>query len=203
MNFARKIEEKNPEALIELIRVLLKPIQVNEFLRVIESKSDLLPRLSCDFFMKEINQYTNKIKQNNKDFLINLNKDPVLPSPWHKERYVKCLSYIGEDKKNPYFGGKWTQDDNHRINIFLPWGIVIVNGGNHSISTGIICGEGTLVPTEVYDLSSLLNEVKTDGENYILIKNNQILDSVYDVRTAAVFEIGRLLQKHNIIPMHI
>lgn len=82
-------------------------------------------------------------------------------------------------------------------------GLVFVEGGNHSIATGMIIGEGTLVPQSVYDISSLLDKVKCDGVNYISLETNEILAPVTDVRIGSIFEIGKLIKKHNILPMHI
>jgi hypothetical protein len=83
----------------------------------------------------------------------------------------------------------------------LPWGIAFVNGGNHSISVGIVGGEGVLQPNEVYDMSKMLDLVQCDGQHYRAVSNGQILDRVHDTRIAAVFEVGRMLRTHRITPM--
>jgi hypothetical protein len=169
---------------------------------------------SHNFFMPncqnfELQSTWNKETLRSEDFLIHLNRDPVLPCPWNRSRYISNISHIGTNKilNKPVwsnYGGEWKQDTtNHFVSIWLPWGIAFVNGGNHSISVGIINGEGTLVPKDVYDMSFLLEKVKCNGEHYILIENNEVLDTVNDIRIAAVFEIGRILHRNKIIPMHI
>lgn len=52
-------------------------------------------------------------------------------------------------------------------------------------------------------MSFLLDKIKCDGVNYISLDTNKILAPVTDVRIGAIFEIGRLIKKHNTLPMHI
>lgn len=210
MDFASEVEEKNPKALIDLVRVLLKPLQFDYLVSCIESENHHSKKSmkSFDFFMPnssiDLQFAPNYPILDSNLFLIDLKKDSIFPGPWERNRYINCLSYIGSSKECGDFGGKWQQDfSNHHSHILLPWGIVFVEGGNHSIASGIICGEGTLVPNNVYDMSSLLSKMKCDGRYYISTETNQIIASVDDIRIAAVFEIGRLLKKHNIMPMHI
>lgn len=216
MNFAVSLEEKNPRGLFDLIRILLRPLQSELLISPIEYEEHNFNKelQSHKFFMPncqllELQNTLNKPILKNDNFLIHLNRDPILPGPWNRDRYISSLSNIGTNKilnKSVWsnYGGEWKQDiSNHFVSIWLPWGIAFVNGGNHSISVGIINGEGTLVPKDVYDMSFLLEQVKCDGENYILIENNEVLDTVNDIRIAAVFEIGRILHRNKIIPMHI
>lgn len=216
MDFAISLEEKNPRGLLDLIRILLRPLQSELLISSVEAEEHKSHKgvSSHKFFMpncKNLNlQYTwDKQKYNNEDFLIHLNRDPILPCPWKRRDYISTISHIGTNKllNKPLlsnYGGEWKQDtSNHFVSIWLPWGIAFVNGGNHSISVGIINGEGTLMPTDVYDMNFLLEKVRCDGKNYILIETNEVLDSVNDIRIAAVFEIGRILHRNKIIPMHI
>lgn len=204
MSFASKLESANPNALVDLIRVLLKPLQTKLLLLSIESQKhhpmEILNHYK--FFMPNgpinIQSQSTGIELDKNDFLINLNKDPILPCPWNPDRYVQALSQIGLTKSR----GEFKQDPiNHHVSIWLPWGIAFVNNGNHSIATGILGGEGVIIPTYVSDMRHMINEIKCDGINYISIDDTQILDSVNDVRIGAVFEIGRMLQKHKIMPM--
>lgn len=215
LNFALDLEKENTRGLVDLMRILLRPLQSELLISSIEAEEHKSNNelLSHNFFMPncqflDLQSTWEKPKLKNEDFLIHLNRDPILPWPWYRSRYVSAISNIGANKINKPiwqdYGGKWEQDKvNHRISLWQPWGLAFVDGGNHSISVGIINGEGTLEPTDVYDMSFLLEKVKCDGENYILIESNQILDSVNSVRRAAVFEIGRILHRNNIIPMHV
>lgn len=118
---------------------------------------------------------------------LDLRTDILFPWPWHTDRMVDALSYIGRINDNP-----WKQDfGNHSVSLWLPWNIGFVNGGNHSITTGILMGEGSLVPTEVYDCASLMEVVHTDGRGWFL--NGEKIESVRSGTNAAVFEMGRLM----------
>ncbi len=96
------------------------------------------------------------------------------------------LADIGSAKGNP-----WVQDINHRVTLWLPWRIGFVRGGNHSIASGVLAGEGEVIPDTVYDMRYLLDIVSTDG--YYWYMSGKICERVSDYRTAAFFEIGRLL----------
>ncbi|MEK8414470.1 hypothetical protein P2O56_17665, partial [Escherichia coli] len=94
---------------------------------------------------------------------------------------------IGTHKGKP-----WKQDkNNHYVDLWLPWRIGFVHGGNHSITAGILAGEGSLIPEHVYDMSWMFELVRTDGNNWFV--EGQKAEAVKSGRSAAVFEIGRLL----------
>ncbi|WSH90097.1 DUF6710 family protein (plasmid) [Escherichia coli] len=77
------------------------------------------------------------------------------------------------------------------LTLWLPWRIGFVRGGNHSIASGVLAGEGEVIPDTVYDMRYLLDIVSTDG--YYWYMSGKICERVSDYRTAAFFEIGRLL----------
>ncbi|WP_320407439.1 DUF6710 family protein [Klebsiella pneumoniae] len=60
-----------------------------------------------------------------------------------------------------------------------------------SIASGVLAGEGEVIPDTVYDMRYLLDIVSTDG--YYWYMSGKICERVSDYRTAAFFEIGRLL----------
>lgn len=139
--------------------------------------------------------YSDLIKKLDTHKDIDLSKDLVLPSPWKRDRYIKCISNIGEGRAC----GKWEEiTTNHSITLLLPLGIALVNGGNHSISTGIIQGEGVISNAAVYDISPLYEYVKCDGLNYIRISDGVIINKVPNIEFAAIFEIGRLMVQNSI-----
>ncbi|WP_319950300.1 DUF6710 family protein, partial [Klebsiella pneumoniae] len=82
-------------------------------------------------------------------------------------------------------------NSNHYVELWLPWRIGFVGGGNHSITAGILAGEGTLIPEHVYDMSWLFELVRTDGNHWFV--DDHKVEAVKSGRSAAVFEIGRLL----------
>lgn len=95
--------------------------------------------------------------------VISLNRDLVLPWSWKKPRSVTCIAEIGKGRRS----GEWRQDhNNHYVNLWLPMGIAWVGSGNHSISAGIIQGEGHITPENVYDISNVYEYVYCDGVNY-------------------------------------
>jgi hypothetical protein len=121
---------------------------------------------------------------------IRLNKDLILPCPWKRERLIDAISNIGEERR----WGEWKQDfKNHFVELWLPLGIAWVNGGNHSIATGIFQGNGTVKPESTYDISEYYDYIYTDGRNYFSKKDNLVIAPVEDVDFAAIFEIGRLM----------
>ncbi|ENT6626225.1 DUF6710 family protein, partial [Salmonella enterica subsp. enterica serovar Senftenberg] len=120
------------------------------------------------------------------DFPLALATAKILPWPWGESSYRSALADIGSAKGNP-----WVQDINHRVTLWLPWRIGFVRGGNHSIASGVLAGEGEVIPDTVYDMRYLLDIVSTDG--YYWYMSGKICERVSDYRTAAFFEIGRLL----------
>ena len=154
---------------------------------------DRLPDLFyLDFFfpLNKITQSSEFYLRDKPQFEIELARDIVLPTPWKKDRYVNALATIGTGKRM----GKWEPDDTtHKISVVLPWRIGFVTGGNHSITEGILTGEGKVFANEAFDMSPLLQRVHCDGKTYRETMTNRILDEVSDPRRAAVFEIGRLI----------
>nr|WP_152624096.1 DUF6710 family protein [Cupriavidus sp. IDO] len=72
---------------------------------------------------------------------LGLARDIVLLCAWNMQRYVGALACIGKEKFDDR-DTTWRQDYNHGVTLWLPWGIGFVTGGNHSITAGILAGEG-------------------------------------------------------------
>ena len=206
MGFAQALANKNPVALIDLVRILLRPLQSELLLTAIENEMHGARHEieGYNFFMpcgpSDIQMPFDYPRLDSKKFLIQLNRDPVLPCPWNRDRYVGTLANIGHGKHC----GNWEQNtQNHSITLWMPWGVAFVNGGNHSIAAGILGGEGVLAPSEVYDMGGLLDLVYCDGKHYRFKQDGQVLDSVCDYKIAALFEVGRLMRRHRVTPMTI
>jgi hypothetical protein len=204
MTFSHELAENNPEALIDLVRILLRPLQSELLLSAIKNrKHEARGQIECyKFFMPtgptNIQMPWSKVQLNSNEFMVHLNRDPILPCPWHRDRYVSALANIGSGKSL----GSWKVDrNNHFISVWLPWGIAFVGGGNHSIGAGIVAGEGIVRPNEVYDMGDMLEKIRCDGEHYRSILDDRILSSVSDQKIGALFEIGRLLRAHKITAM--
>lgn len=204
MEFAKTLAQSNPSALVDLCRILLRPLQSELMLTAIQSALHEAREevLSAKFFMPYgpagIQSAFDYPRLDERNFLVHLNRDPVLPCPWHRDRYVGTLTHIGLERS----GNAWKEDArNHSITVWLPWGIAFVTGGNHSIATGIVGGEGCVHPREVYDMSNLLNLVSCDGKHFRSKQDGRLLDSARDYKIAALFEVGRLMLHHRVTPM--
>ncbi|MCS5945178.1 hypothetical protein LNP25_00830 [Klebsiella variicola subsp. variicola] len=90
------------------------------------------------------------------DYQLSLASDMVLPWPWSLQRFINNVSRIGS-----YRGSRGS-----RIIaiIMLSYGcpgvLALWVAGNHSITAGILAGEGTLIPEHVYDMSWLFELVR-------------------------------------------
>lgn len=199
MEIAHDIAKQNPAALLDLIKVLLRPRQSAFLLDSIQKAEHAsVDPISKEHFFCEgmasdrFNDYELP-RLNISDYKLYLNSDVLLPCPWYRDRTVSALSGIGTGKRK----GSWKQDPNHIVSLWLPWRIGFVGGGNHSIAAGIIAGEGCITPAEVTDFSHIFDEIVCDGEFYRDVKTGQKIAEVISPDIAAVFEIGRLMiQKH-------
>lgn len=200
MSMAGKIATDSPEGLRELVRALLRPLQSELMVAVAERSNHEAPRdiRSLDFFFN-----LNEVAESSEFYLrgkpvvrVELSNDIVLPAPWRRNRFASALANIGTGKKN----GTWSPDTNHSVTVWWPWRIAFVTGGNHSITAGILQGEGALIADEVYDLTPLFDRVTCDGKVYREAGTGRVIGQVTDPRRAAVFEIGRLMVKAGLTP---
>lgn len=188
------VAEKLPvKALPDLIRAIVLPVQSDLLLAVAEEGTDARPDMTPqEFFFDGLNQVLShdRMKEgelDGADYPLSLAIDLVLPWPWSLTRYIENVSGIGCHKGRP-----WKQDRvNHYVDLWLPWRIGFVRGGNHSITAGILAGEGTVIPEHVYDMSCLFERVRTNGIHWFV--DDQKVTTVKSGRSAAIFEIGRLL----------
>ncbi|MCY1168782.1 hypothetical protein D9M73_87870 [compost metagenome] len=191
MGIAKSIAKKSPGALRELVRALLLPLQAEHMVAVAEQVQHDAPAeiRYWDFFFRIENSSDYYLRSTPREVLT-LGRDVLLPTVWNRSRYFNALALIGTGKSL----GPWSQDeDNHSVSLLLPWRIGFVNGGNHSITAGILMSEGEVVASEVFDMTALLQRVRCDGKTYREIDTNRVLGEVTDARRAAVFEIGRLM----------
>ena len=205
METAQRIAQIDPLALTDLIRAIIRPLQSDYLLGVAEMGTDPFPNIDAwCFFGKAVREHlftddgmrflANKL--NNKNYRLNLAYDPILPWAWKDDRYISAIATIGKRKKT---GASWEQDSNHCVELWLPWGIGFVCGGNHSITAGILAAEGTLIPDSVYDMGFLFNDISCDGAYYLDRHTGKKLEKINDYRRAAIFEIGRIMQNHGYI----
>lgn len=183
------------EALPDFIRAVVRPLQSEFLLAVAEEGTDARPDLTPgEFFFSGLGQvldYTlmKATELNPDDYPLLLASEMILPWPWSLPRYIDNVSRIGSNKGSP-----WRQDNiNHYVELWLPWRIGFVTGGNHSITAGILAGEGTLIPKKVWDMTYLFERVRTDGVHWFV--DDRKIEAVKSWRSAAVFETGRLINK--------
>lgn len=185
--------------LLDVIRLLGKKKQTEHLIDLlyVKDESSLLKVTPEDVFFDPRVIITNDgkcmndlLKPIKSDIRINLKSDLILPCPWKRTRLINTISSIGEGK----ISEKWEQDyNNHYVDVWLPLRIAWVNGGNHSIASGIIQGVGEIKPENVYDISSVYDYVYTDGINYISKIDGGIISSVKNLEFAVIFEIGRMI----------
>lgn len=194
----------NEHPILDVVRLVGKTIQTKYLTSLLHHKDEtsLTSLLPGELFFdartylakdgKTINDFKKEVVTTKE---IELCSDLIIPWPWKRERLINTICNIGENRE----WGKWEQDKyNHYTELWLPMGIIWVEGGNHSISSGMLQGIGTLKPTHTYDISEIYEYIYTDGKNYYMKGDDSIVSKVVDIDFAALFEIGRLLKKNSI-----
>lgn len=216
LDVANEIAQRNPRGVPDLLRAVLRPLQSEYLVGVAELGRDPFVTMTPSelwgrFVGTKLWTAQGDIRGTCEDpqqYPVHLCRDVVLPWPWRVESFISTLATVGSSKIDPaapaylrHDRRKWTQDyHNHRVDVWLPWGIAFVSGGNHSICAGILVGEGVIIPNTVMDMGFLLNEVHCDGKNFIETGTEKILGPVTDPRTAAAFELGRLIRSADMPP---
>jgi hypothetical protein len=204
LELAGEVAAQEPRALVDLARLVGRPIQAAAMVRVLSIRGDSgVQAVEPDtlFFDtttpvtpdgRSLNDLTGRGAV---DREIDLARDLVFPWPWCRERLRSSLANIGPGR--PW--GPWSEDlTNHRIVLWLPIGVAWVGGGNHSITVGIVHGEGRLTPTEVWDISTVYDHVRCDGRAFVRVHDGQRLAPVTSWEAAGLFEIGRLMVEHSV-----
>lgn len=199
MSMAKKIAEHNPAGLSEFVRALLRPVQAEHLIAVAErgdhKAPDCLNKLEFFFELPLVAESLEFYLRDKPEIWVDLSKDIVLPTPWKRDGYANALANIGAGRVM----GAWAQDTlNHSVSVWLPWRIAFVTGGNHSITAGILAGEGRLLANEVFDLSPIFARVVCDGRTYRETGTQRVIGEVLCPRRAAVFEIGRMMIKFDV-----
>lgn len=203
VELAKEVANENPRGLLDVMRLYIRPLQTDLLLSCAQrpkhrARAEIAPH---ELFMPgvrlELTDHWRYPQLDADGFSVDLAKDPVLPCPWHRDRYVNALATIGTGKVS----GAWEQDRNHSAAVILPWGIACVFGGNHSMAVGILGGEGDVTPCEAWNMAGLLDKVRCDGLHYIEVQTGKPLCEVHNPKMGAVFEIGRLMLAHGITPL--
>lgn len=208
---AHNIAKENPNALIDYVRLLGRKMQGEYMCRTLSYREHEGYKL---VFKNERGWFGNftPITPDGKNAgeleisvddvkTVDLTKDIIIPWPWNNRRIVNALCHIGTGKSPAYDNDgdtSWRQDSNHQVKLYLPMGVAFVNGGNHSITSGIIQSEGFIKTAHVSDISPLFNYVYCDGLHFYKTADNVIIGDVYDLEFAAIFEVGRIMHKMGI-----
>lgn len=171
-------------------------------------ESDIFPRPDPEYYKlrqgisievsKERKEHDEKLNDYNstpKNISIDiyLGYDPIMTYPWNTGRLIRAYKSYGSHVSNP-----WIADRNHHAVLIQPFGITIIRGGNHSITTGILLNEGKIHVEASYDMSGLFPSIYTDGVHYFRTIDDSMYAPVNNFSMAAIFEIGKLIdrQKH-------
>jgi len=201
---AKKISEENPQALPDFVKLLGRKLQSDYMCRVAFSENEpqvpiLEPKLVWFDEFTELDSAGHRLydlkKNMNTTRALNLATDIILPWPWNLNRVASCISGIGLGRP----AGAWKQDPiNHNIEYWLPFGIGWVHGGNHSLMTGIVQGQGILTTDNVYDISDAFKYVEFNGRDFLRKSDGSKIQKAPELEFAAIFEVGRLMYEHGI-----
>lgn len=187
---------KDNEAIYTLLKAIMRPTQSEYLLAIAEKCQSKIPKLTADvLFFNGLDEYLytfpkHQISIDTNNYIVRLQNDIVLPWPWDTARYINATNNIGSS-----VGNKWQYRNNHVVDMWLPWKLVFVINGNHSIASGILNSEGHLPLRYLVNCSVLLETIHTDGIFWYV--NGKKTEKVNNYRHAAFFEIGRLLIKNS------
>ncbi len=120
---------------------------------------------------------------------VSIQSSAIIARPWNAQRLVISMQNLG-----PGLSWKsWRNSRNTHSVAWLPWPLIWVDNGNHSMTTAMLRHGGTLQCGETFDASPLLRAVRTDGENWIRVSDGQPFAKVRSVPMAALFTVGQRL----------
>jgi hypothetical protein len=146
--------------LLDVISLLAKETQFKHISFTLLHFDELIQNyINCNTLFFSENEPLTKDKKNLHDIIININtsrtinlsRDLIFPWPWEENRLSNTIARIGVGRSCETF----EQTPNHDTTLWLPLGLTWVHCGNHSISSAILQGEGSLLVNKVYDISPL------------------------------------------------
>ena len=184
-----------------LIKIIVERLNYEEALQAFEKEYDIQDNsLIEEIYLKiesylSLNRKMNPIERELKE--IDINKLPILLNPWNGERIL--YNFIDINDNNVFDGVRFSSNiKNHYL---YPMDIVVCNGANHSQLSARYQNKGKTVITEIKDFTPLYTNVKFDGVNYIVVKDNSIIEMEYDENilfySGVIFELGRYLIGEN------
>lgn len=201
LEIARLMARQDPKSLPLLLRLFGRAAQTRAMANVVREREDDPSDYDEAVFFDHGARLTKSGRRLNDlkrevaaPRAINLARDLIFPWPWYAGRIINCFCKLRPGGE----WGAWRQDRNHCVELWLPIGITWVHGGNHSITAGVLNGEGEIWPEITYDISKIYRNVTCDGVKYYRRFDGQTIGLVPDFEMAAVFEIGRLITKHKV-----
>lgn len=209
MQLATAIAEQEPAALVDLVALLGRKIQMDGIARLLVQSQPERGGMGMEIGAKQL-WFDDRLPltpsgSTLEDLIVRLprRRRPrvalrsavVLPWPWSRERFVDALCSIGPGRAR----GRWREDRrNHALLCWLPLGLRWVVGGNHSLTAGIAQGRGTVRVEEAYDLAPVYEHVVCNGTSFVRCHDQQVLGPIRSVHGAALFEIGRRMLRHGV-----
>lgn len=203
---AQKIKEKFPEtatdALLDLIRIIMRKIQSEHMLSAY-TQQEHGAITEINYFqhwfgdVRTFYNYKDKhliVLEDNKNLEeqvnLKLGFDIVLPTAWSPNSIYSNLGVIGTEERKL---GQFRQDTNHSVEVMMPMRIGFVSGGNHSISQGVVTSNGVITPSTIIDVSKCLEVISFDGLNWIDNKKEVVIGKPRYKEFGWVWEISKLL----------
>lgn len=187
------------DTLLYLQKIICNSIQYSDFAYAALSRphsapegfdsSSFRPRNQND--LKRVDIYDHPI-------FINGVQNPIVTCPWHNERIVDNIRFIGKENNN-----KFNSDDTNIDNTYIyPLGIVLVNSGNHSQLSAILKNEINQVKiNRIYDISLALKKSDNDFSNFY--GYSRIQNKVLKDKWISLMKIGSRLNGNKFFPIEV
>lgn len=130
---------------------------------------------------------------------IDIKKTPVISCIWKNKSMVDCLTSINR------FSGEEFDGIKHSNNIFSfivkPIGLVVVYGGNHSVNSAIVHGEGEITVKNMIDISPILEKYRFTGKEYVSVKSGKTIynRNLKNGSEVVVYELGLMFEMSRVL----
>lgn len=195
----------NKHALPSVARAIAKPLQARRLVLALQYPKHQVPVSGdfADFFFpdhlplsadgRNLDELAPAENPPARKYRMRLGRDVLLPWAWHRANLVSTLATIGSSKS----AGPWRCDINHQVRIVLPFGLGLVQGGNHSIAAGVADSEGDVWAT-ARNLAPAYAHVDYDGVAFVRRHDARILNVPREEEPGMLFELGRRMHEHGV-----
>lgn len=143
----------------------------------------------------EIHHYEKNLQKPDTPIPFDISNHPTLSFPWDTQRLIKALGNIGVIVDNPFL---FDENNHFESTLILPINLLVLGNGFHSSTSGIYDTNAIYYPDYILDISDWYNEIIFDGTFFRHKKCNSILESPENKSIGIIYEIGRILVKHNL-----